>query len=163
MSYENIIPAEMEIFDVCVGIAINAWQGPYKDYEEILGHDLFEKIFPDWHKSKADAMEPFFKGHPEKHAYIVLDEGRIAGFITCLLDFDKEVGTICNNAVDPEFQGRGYGTRMYEFILDMFRMEGMKAAAVATMDEDAYLPARKAYEKAGFDKRLRRLTYYMEL
>jgi ribosomal protein S18 acetylase RimI-like enzyme len=93
----------------------------------------------------------------------VLFKGEIAGFITCDIDLNKKIGTICNNAIDPDYQGKGLGKMMYNFILDVFRMEGMEAAAVATMDEDAYLPARKAYEKAGFKRRLKRLTYYMEL
>lgn len=163
MSYENIIPADMEVFDVCVGIAVNAWQGPYREYEEKLGKELFETIFSEWPEAKSEAMKPFFKGDSEKHAYIVLDEGKIAGFITCRLDLNKKIGTICNNAVDPDFQGRGHGTRMYDFVLDVFRMAGMKAARVDTLDEDSYLPARKAYEKAGFNKKLKRVSYYMEL
>ena len=163
MSYDNIIPADIEVFPVCADIAIRAWQKGYSEYEEILGTNLFNKIFPGWEQAKADSMEPYFMGGPGKYAYIVLAEGEIAGFITCDMDKQKKIGTICNNAIDPDFQGRGLGSNMYDFILDVFRMEGMQAAAVATMDEDAYLPARKAYEKAGFKKKLRRLTYYMEL
>ncbi len=163
MSYENIMPADMDVFPVCVGIALRAWQKGYDEYKEILGNNLFENIFPRWQEAKAEAMEPYFRGNPEKHSYIVLDKGQIAGFITCDIDNMKKVGTICNNAVDPEFQGKGLGSAMYDFILDMFRMSGMTAAAVATMDENAYLPAQRAYEKAGFEKKLKRLTYYMEL
>lgn len=163
MSYEDIIPADMEVFPVCAGIAARAWRKGYEEYKGILGDSLFEKIFPEWEKAKAESMEPFFKGNIEKHAYIILFEGQIAGFITCKIDFTGKTGTICNNAVAPEYQGRGLGSRMYDFILDVFRMEAMTAAVVDTMDEDAYLPARKAYEKAGFKKKLKRLTYYMEL
>lgn len=159
----NIIPADMDVFPVCAGIAVRAWEKGYDEYERILGSSLFNNIFPEWKQAKADAMEPYFKGNPENHAYILLFEGEIVGFITCNFNFKKQIGTICNNAIDPDYQGRGFGSRMYDFILDVFRMAGMTAAAVATMNEDSYLPARKAYEKAGFDKKLERLTYYMEL
>jgi len=163
MKEMNIIPADMEVFPVCTGIAVRAWQKGYDEYRGILGEGLFENIFPGWEQAKADSMEPYFKGNLEKHAYIVLFEGKIAGFITCDIDFKRKVGTICNNAVDPDYQGKGLGSMMYDFILGVFMMEGMTAATVATMDEDAYIPAQKAYEKAGFNKKLKRLTYYMKL
>ena len=153
----------MEVFPVCTAIAVRAWEKGYREYNKILGDSLFTTVFPNWQDAKADAMEPYFKGSLTKFAYIILHDGEIAGFITCEFDKNSKIGTICNNAIDPEFQGRGFGSDMYEFILDVFRMEGMTTAAVATMDEDAYIPARKAYEKAGFSKKLKRLTYYMEL
>lgn len=163
MRKNNIIPADIEVFPVCVDIAVRAWEKGYREYKQILGDDLFENIFPNWRQVKADAMEPYFCGELSKHSYIILQEGEIAGFITCNLDYDRKVGTISNNAIAPEFQGKGLSSTMYDFILDLFRMEGMTAAAVDTMNEDAYLPARRAYEKAGFNKKLERLTYYMNL
>ncbi len=160
---KSICEVGMNEFPECTRIAVSAWQMGYTEYEEILGTELFKKIFPEWEKAKANAMEPYFKNDKSKRAFTVNIDDKIAGFITCELDQNRKIGTICNNAIDPEFQGKGLGSMMYDFILELFRKEGMTAAAVATMDEDAYLPARKAYEKAGFNKKLKRLTYYREL
>ncbi len=159
----SICAVGMNEFPECARIAVNAWQKGYAEYEEILGKELFKNIFPEWEKAKANAMEPYFKGDKSKRAFAVNIDDIIAGFITCELDQNRKIGTICNNAIDPEFQGRGLGSDMYDFILEVFRMEGMTVAAVETMDEDAYIPARKAYEKAGFNKILKRMTYYREL
>jgi len=159
----SIYAVGMNEFPECARIAVNAWQMGYTEYEEILGTELFKKIFPEWEKAKANAMEPYFKNDKSKRAFTVNIDDKIAGFITCELNYSRKIGTICNNAVNPDYQGKGIGSMMHDFILELFRKEGMTAAAVATMDEDAYIPARKAYEKAGFNKKLKRLTYYREL
>jgi ribosomal protein S18 acetylase RimI-like enzyme len=159
----EILPADMKDFKECVQIAERAWEKGYAEYMEILGIELFNIIFPDWKKAKADSMEPFFNGDRELLAYKVLSDGLLAGFITARIDYIRKVGVICNNAVDPDFQGRGIGSMMYDSILDKFRSLGMMAAEVSTMNEDAYLAARKAYEKVGFDRKLEKMTYYMKL
>lgn len=147
----------------CAHIAVRAWEKSYTEYREILGEELFNVIFPDWKKAKADSMEPFFSGDQDLIAYKVEADGVIAGFLTARIDKERHIGIICNNAVDPDFQGKGIGSMMYDFILSVFRERGMLAAEVSTMNEDAYIPARKAYEKAGFDRKLEKLTYYMKL
>ncbi len=163
MKNGNITPAGMNDFIVCADIAVKAWEKGYREYEQILGEELFNNIFPGWQKAKADAMEPYFQRDSDKKAFIYTANGIDKGYITCRFDRTRKVGIICNNAVSPDFQGQGIGSKMYKFILEEFRKEGMTAAVVDTMNEDAYIPAQKAYEKAGFDKRLDRITYYMKL
>jgi GNAT superfamily N-acetyltransferase len=90
-------------------------------------------------------------------------EGRIAGFFTFTLDQDRRIGTISNNAVDPAAQGRGLGTAMYERALDLFREARMEYARVRTGLDEGHAPARRAYEKAGFDLSLPDITYYCKL
>ena len=147
----------------CARIAVRAWEKGYAEYKEILGEDLFNVIFPDWKKAKAESMEPFFQGNRDRQAFKVEADGVMAGFVTVQLDRIRRIGVICNNAVDPDFQGKGIGSAMYDFVLEIFRSEGMIAAEVSTMNENAYIPARKAYEKAGFDRKLEKRTYYMKL
>lgn len=159
----KIKSADMIDFSDCTDIAIKAWEKGYSEYNDILGEELFGIIFPEWEKAKADSMEPYFKKSRDFMSFKVLSGNLIVGFITARLDYSKKVGTICNNAISPEFQGRGLGSMMYDFILKFFKDEGMVAAEVSTMNEDSYLPARKAYEKAGFEKKLEKRTYFMKL
>lgn len=160
---KSIILAHMNNFSKCTEIAVKAWEKGYREYEQILGEELYNNIFPEWQKAKADAMESYFKDNPDKKAFIYTTDGITKGFITCEFDQTRKVGTICNNAVSPDCQGQGIGSQMYEFILEEFRKEGMTAAVVETVNEEAYIPAIKAYEKAGFNKKLDRITYYMKL
>jgi len=78
-------------------------------------------------------------------------DGEIAGFISYAIDRAREVGTIHYNAVDPSFQGHGVGTSQVERVLEIFRDEGMKIACVGTGLNEGHAPARRMYEKAGFE------------
>ena len=48
-------------------------------------------------------------------------------------------------------------------MFDKIKNEGMIYATVSTGLDDAHAPARRAYEKAGFDKALENVRYYKEL
>ncbi|MEA3403851.1 MAG: GNAT family N-acetyltransferase [Armatimonadota bacterium] len=78
-------------------------------------------------------------------------EGEIAGFISYALDRARQVGTIHYNAVDPHFQGQGIGTMQVQRVLELFRDEGMRIACVGTGLNEGHAPARRMYEKAGFE------------
>lgn len=78
-------------------------------------------------------------------------DGEIAGFVSYAVDHAREVGAIHYNAVDPAFQGHGVGTAQVERILSIFRDEGMKIACVGTGLNEGHAPARRMYEKAGFE------------
>lgn len=77
--------------------------------------------------------------------------GEIAGFISYALERARKVGTIHYNAVDPRFQGRGIGTMQVERVLEIFREAGMRIACVGTGLNEGHAPARRMYEKAGFE------------
>jgi len=78
-------------------------------------------------------------------------DGEIAGFISYALDRSREVGTIHYNAVAPGFQGQGVGTSQVEHVLGIFREAEMKIACVGTGLNEGHAPARRMYEKAGFE------------
>ncbi len=78
-------------------------------------------------------------------------EGEIGGFVSWATDSARGVGTIHYNAVAPGFQGRGIGTMQIERVLEIFRDEGMSIACVGTGLNEGHAPARRMYEKAGFE------------
>jgi GNAT superfamily N-acetyltransferase len=67
------------------------------------------------------------------------------------LDRDTRAGEIGLNAVDPARAGAGIGTAMYEFAVRFMQQAGMRVATVATGGDPSHAPARRAYQKAGFD------------
>jgi len=62
--------------------------------------------------------------------------------------------------VRPDFQGRGIGRRMYEHVFDQMRQAGMRVVKVTTGLDEAHVPARRAYEKVGFERNLQFIEYY---
>jgi GNAT superfamily N-acetyltransferase len=90
-------------------------------------------------------------------------EGTAVGFVTCFVHSAIPAGEIGNNAVHPAYQGRGFAPRLYERAFDWLREKGMEYARVTTGGDPAHAPARRAYEKAGFDVPLPVVQYYREL
>jgi ribosomal protein S18 acetylase RimI-like enzyme len=149
--------------DVCA-IATLAWARIHDSFRSIMGGDMHERVCAHWQENKATQARDQFKQHPDWF-YVVVGEadGEIAGFVTFHLDEAKSLGTIRNNAIHPEHQGRGLGSAMYRHVLDRFKALGLQYAAVSTGLDEGHAPARRAYEKAGFNIRQENITYYMAL
>jgi len=155
-------PARDEDLDRAAEIARAAWVRIHESFRKILGEELYAVLSPDWANRKEDAIRQFWRDHPEG-MFVAERDGRVLAFITVRMDKRTRIGTIGNNAVDPAAQGQGIGTRMYEHILDHFRRHGMKYACVHTGLDEGHAPARRAYEKAGFDIAKPDVTYYTYL
>ena len=96
----------------------------------------------------------------EGHGYVALVDGEVAGFIHYSVGGDGISAEVGNNAVSSRFRGRGIAQRMYSFIEEKMREEGVKYVTVVTGLDEGHAPARRAYEKAGFDKGLESVRYF---
>lgn len=144
-------------------ITVNAWRPAYEAYRENLGDAIFAaKYDGDWEAYKSSQVTSQCHNHPDRVRVAEVD-GEVAGYVTFRVDEESGIGRIGNNAVDPDFQGRGIATRLYEHVLDEFRDRELSFATVATGLEDEYEPARRAYEKVGFDIQRPSVTYWQAL
>lgn len=144
-------------------IGQRAWQPIYDIYEStIFGPELFHAIGVDRTRDKAEQIAEHAKKHPD-WIYICEEDGVIVGFVTFFLHREQNLGEIGNNAVDPDCGLRGKGQEMYAAVLEHFRREGLAYAKVSTGLDAAHAPARKAYERAGFDIRQEDVTYYKKI
>ena len=87
----------------------------------------------------------------------------MVGFVTCYADASTGIGEIGNNAVHPDCQGQGIAQRLYAYAFERLRERGMRYVKVGTGGDPAHAPARRAYQKAGFDVSLPHVEYYREL
>lgn len=147
---------------ILMDIGNRAWQGIYRMFRETYGEELFETIVPDSTTVKGEQVRSHCTAHPER-TLVCEEDGRIVGFITFQLDPERGIGTIGNNAVDPDCGLKGIGQQMYAAVFERFRQAGMRFAKVTTGMDEAHAPARRAYERAGFHIRHEDVTYYREL
>jgi ribosomal protein S18 acetylase RimI-like enzyme len=112
---------------------------------------------------KGNAVRAHCEKHPEWVYVCEEEDGRITGFVTFRLDYQRRIGEIGNNAVDPDCGLKGRGQQMYRAVLDTFEREGMLYAKVSTGMDWAHARARRAYERAGFDIHHEDITYYKRL
>jgi len=161
-----LVPADV---DAVVGIAVAAWQPIFARYRQMMGDELFITVHPHWQQEKARQVRQACA--PDSSAIVVVAEmpqngeqvARVVGFCTCYTRPAVDVGEIGNNAVHPDWQGRGIASRLYQYVFERLRDRGMRYVKVHTGGDPAHTPARRAYQKAGFDVALPQVEYYREL
>lgn len=166
MVVHPLSPADVE--DV-VAIAVAAWQPIFAFYRRTMGDDLFATAHPDWRQEKARQVRRACL--PGSSALVAVAElladgeqpARVVGFVTCYANSETGIGEIGNNAVHPAWQGEGIAPRLYEWAFERMRERGMRYVKVSTGGDPAHAPARRAYQKAGFDIALSAVEYYREL
>ena len=85
------------------------------------------------------------------------------GFATYELDDATRMGTVSDNAVLPAYRGRGIGAQLLTRVLRLMEEAGMEFAEVSTGSDDSYSPARRMYERQGFEPYFRSVYYMKKL
>ena len=156
----KIVPAKEEHLQAAGDIAIAAWTPIRAVFRERMGDELYESQFAGWQEAKRKGVE---MGLRSGRGYVAMIGDRVVGFISYAVNEETKTGEICGNAVDPEIRGMGIGPKMYAFVQEKLREEGMIYATVNTGLDDGHTPARRAYEKAGFEKNLPSVRYFKKL
>lgn len=156
----DVVESDINIIE---NIAVCAFSIHYEYYRKIMGDKIFEAVHKDWKEKKMKSVRDACLHSSGLKVYIAETDNQVVGFVTLKIDQNLKMGTILNNSVLPEFQGKGIGKSLYEYVLNVMNDEGMQFARVDTGLGETFAPARSAYEKSGFDKQLRTVSYYMEL
>ncbi len=142
--------------------ADKAWRPINESYRKAYGDELFAVLVPHPDTRKGVELRGFCDAHPD-FVYLCEEDGKRVGFLTIDFDLERRIGIIGNNAVDPGCGLKGIGQQMYRFALERFRAEGMSWANVDTGLDEGHAPARRAYERAGFDISISSIRYYRKL
>jgi len=151
-----------EDLSIIADIGKRAWINIYKMYEGAYGSELFSLLIPDQDVAKEEQIKEHVLNHPD-WIYICEENGKIVGFVTFSIERGRKIGQIGNNAVDPECGLKGIGQQMYAEVFRRFKDEGMLYAQVTTGLDDTHAPARRAYERAGFNIKKEDVTYFKRL
>jgi ribosomal protein S18 acetylase RimI-like enzyme len=158
----SIRPVREGDIDAVVRLSLEAWLPVFESFEQILGPEIFTKIWPDWRASQSALVEGVCRDGEKTTVYVAEADGAVAGFVAYVLDGTDKTGEIYLLAVDPHYQNRGIGTELNNFALNKMVESGMKLAFVGTGGDPAHAPARRSYEKAGFIA-LPNVQYYRDL
>jgi ribosomal protein S18 acetylase RimI-like enzyme len=165
----EIRPLTPSDVDAVVEIAVAAWEPIYAFYRDTMGDDLFLSAHPNWRREKEQQVRRGCAPAPYAMAAVAevpAGSGRpvkVIGFVTCYIHATTGIGEIGNNAVHPDWQGQGIAPRLYEYAFERLRERGMRYVKVGTGGDPAHAPARRAYQKAGFEIALPGVEYYREL
>lgn len=131
----------------------------FASFREILGDELYELVQGKADEGQAELLRNLMATDSVWEVYVAELDAEPVGFVAVRVDAATQVGEIGLNAVHPSHAGRGIGTAMYEFALDLMRKKGARAVTVATGGDPSHAPARRAYEKVGFDRSIPSVWY----
>lgn len=150
-----------EDFDSISEITLSAFKPIYESFEKLLGRRIFGLVYPDWRTSYRQYLKSLCHGKDKKNILVIETNGVVVGFISFFLNSKKKSGQLGLNAVSPEYQNRGLGSRMYGHVLGIMK-KGIKIVDVGTGGDESHAAARQAYEKVGFTS-LPLVRYYKAL
>lgn len=112
-----------------------------------------------WDEWKADDMRAI----DVANVVIAEIDGKAVGFATFHVNEETRIGSVGNNAVLPEYRSRGIGGLLHARVLECIEAAGMEFAQVSTGLDEGYVPARRMYERQGFQPLYRSVLYMMRL
>ena len=139
-----------EDLDAVVAFSLRAWEPVFNSLREVLGDEIFLRLHPDWRSDQAEAVKSTCLSE-QRDVFVAVDDARPVGFAAVALNaFHDGMGVIEIIGVDPDYQRRGISSRLTEQATEHMLRCGMDIAVVETGGDPVHLPARAAYEAAGF-------------
>ena len=141
--------AESDV-EAIVALSLRAWAPVFASFREVLGDQIFLRLYPDWKTSQADAVRTSCTSD-ELHVYVAVAGERPVGFVAIGLNaFHEGMGVIDIIGVDPDYQRQGIGKALTEFALSHMRSHGMDVAVVESGGDPGHKAARALYEETNF-------------
>jgi GNAT superfamily N-acetyltransferase len=146
----QIEPYDPRHFDAVVHLSLRAWSPVFDAIQNAMDVNLYQAFYPDdWRVSQQKAVEDVCAAK-DTNVWVALDAGSTVGFVAVKLDSESSMGEIYMVAVDPNYQGRGIGSSLIEFVVTWMKEAGMSMAMVETGGDPGHAPARRTYEHLGF-------------
>ncbi len=140
-----------------------AFRPVFESFREIVGETIASVALVNAEDEQAELLDKICAEDSPQDILVIEQDAKVVGFCGVKVDPDTKVGEIDLNAVDPDAQGDGLGTALYEAALDHMRKAGMRVASVGTGGDPSHAPARRAYEKAGFGPSIPSVWMYRTL
>lgn len=123
----------------------------FASFRNMLGDQIYSLAQEPEDKQQSRMLSDMLLQETAWQLYVVELSNEGIGFIAIRMDSVSKVGEIGLNAVHPDHAGQGVGTEMYKFAINKMKLSGMQVATVATGGDPSHEPARRAYQKSGFN------------
>ncbi len=136
-----------------------AFEPIFRSFREIVGETISALALTQADAEQAEHLASVCDPNSHYRVYVALIDQLIVGFVSFSVNESKRTGEIGLNAVHPDHAGKGIGTTLYNFAIQM-RRSGMLLATVGVGGDPSHIPARRAYDKAGFGPSIRSIWMY---
>jgi ribosomal protein S18 acetylase RimI-like enzyme len=142
---------EDQDLDRVVELSLAAWAPVFESFRRVLGQRLYYLAYPDWRESQARTVRSVCSSE-ETDVWVAIVDDVPAGFVASRIDLasDPLAGEIEMIAVDPAHQRSGIATQLLDHAINQLHLAGAYLVAIASGGDSGHAPARKLYEKAGF-------------
>lgn len=123
----------------------------FASFRTLLGDEIYKLAQAHEDQTQGAYLVSLLMPESSWEIYVVEQAGVIVGFVSLQLNQERKSGEIGLNAVHPDYAGTGIGTAMYEFAIARLQEVGLRVALVSTGGDPSHAPARRAYQKAGFN------------
>ena len=158
----SIRPMTTDDLEDVVRLSLVAWAPVFHSFEQVLGSRIYQRIYPDWRRQQREVVERVCQDDKKTLVWVAEVDETVTGFIAYTLNSEEKTGKVELLAVHPDYQNRGIGTALNNFVLEKMKESGMKVAVVGTGGDPGHAPARRSYEKAGYTA-LPLVRYYKDL
>lgn len=145
----SIVPYAAHHLDAVIGLSLRAWEPVFASIQKVMDPEVYSEQHPDWRVDQQAAIEAVCAAD-DMHVWVAVDGDAVAGFVAVKLHEESKMGEIYMIAVEPDYQRRGIASDLSEFALNWMKRAGMTTAMVETGGDPGHAPARRTYEKAGF-------------
>jgi ribosomal protein S18 acetylase RimI-like enzyme len=159
MLIRRFLPADLPTLHT---IRSAAFAPVFQSFRDILGPRMSALAMSTAEPEQGDLLDAICKPDSNHHVFVAEIDDVIVGFVSYALHPDKR-GEITLNAVHPDHGRKGLGTALYNFALARMKEAGMTYATVGTGGDPSHEPARRTYEKVGFNVHIPSVYMYREL
>jgi ribosomal protein S18 acetylase RimI-like enzyme len=159
----NIRPFEAADLPAMQQVRQAAFKPVFQSFRDIVGEEIYALALAESDAEQAQLLDRLCEPGSPHQIFVATINNEIVGFVSFSLHAEKRIGEIGLNAVLPDHAGQGVGTSMYEFAMARMKESGMALATVSTGGDPSHLPARRAYQKAGFGPALPSVFLYKVL
>jgi GNAT superfamily N-acetyltransferase len=126
----------------------------FASFRSMLGDTIYELAQARDDANQGELLTSLLAPGSDWEVHAIELDAALVGFVSLRMNAETRVGEIGLNAVEPRHAGRGIGTAMFEWALRRMKAGGMRVATVGTGGDPSHAPARRAYEKLGFDTKI---------
>jgi GNAT superfamily N-acetyltransferase len=131
-------------------LSIRAWTPVFAAMPGTVPSFVYRNFYPDgWEARQLADLAAVLDDEAEGCEVLEVD-GSVVGWICTRLHPEDAMGEVYVLAVDPDHQGRGYGTVLMSHAEQRVAAAGMRMVMVETGGDPGHAPARAAYESAGY-------------
>jgi ribosomal protein S18 acetylase RimI-like enzyme len=146
-----INPYNAKDLPAIVSLSVRAWAPVFESLQNAMDAQVFSHFYPHWQEVQANAVEAACSAS-DMEVWTARDGDSIVGFVAAKLHHDSGMGEIYMIAVDPEHQGMGIGGALTDQAIHWMRESGIAVAMVETGGDPGHAPARRIYERLGFQE-----------